>query len=396
MKVELVSAESLSLDSANARTHGRRNLDAIKDSLSAFGQRRPLVVMPDGRVIAGNGTLEAIRELGWAKVAVTRVPADWTEEQAKAYALADNRTAELAAWDSEVLLTTLTDLQAAGWESAALGWDVRDLVRLGAEVAVVEDEAPEPPANPVSKEGDVWRMGRHRLLVGDATDDFSQVLDGEEAELVFTDPPWNVNYGDIKQGNIQNYKPRKILNDNLGEKFGAFCNSFSAQLHKHSKAGAPLYLVMSAQEWPTIHAALSGAKFHWSSTIIWAKDQLVLSRKDYHTQYEPIWYGWNAGAGRLVTVADRKQSDVWQIPRPKQSELHPTMKPVELVARAIVNSSVPGNRVLDPFAGSGTTVAAAEQTDRTAVCVELDPAYADVIVERWQNLSGEKATRGNG
>lgn len=396
LAVEVVPVGSLQLDPKNARTHGRRNLDAIKASLVAFGQRRPLVVMPDGVVIAGNGTLEAITELGWAEVAVTRLPKDWTREQAKAYALADNRTAELAAWDDDVLLESLTDLKTAGWDVEGIGWSMQDLARLGAEVQVIEDEAPEPPTNPVSKPGDLWKLGRHRLLVGDATQSFDAVMDGEQAELVVTDPPWNVNYGAVPKGNKQGYKVRTILNDNQGAKFGEFCTAFAGQLHTYSKPGAPLYLVMSAQEWPVIHKALSDAAFHWSSTIIWAKDQLVLSRKDYHTQYEPIWYGWNASGSRLIQVTDRKQSDLWQIPRPKQSDLHPTMKPVELVARCIVNSSAPGASVLDPFVGSGTTVAAAEQTDRTALCVELDPAYADVTVERWQNLTGEKATREHG
>jgi DNA modification methylase len=395
LAVKYVKCDKLSVDPSNARTHGRRNLDAIKASLEQFGQRRALIVMPDMTVIAGNGTLEAVRELGWEQVAVTVVPSDWTVEQAKAYALVDNRTAELAAWDSDVLLKSLSDLELAGWHVDSLGWNEADLARLDGSLNVIEDEAPEPPVDPVSKQGDVWHLGRHRLLVGDARETLEPVMQGEQAQMVFTDPPWNVNYGSVPKGNKQGYKVRTILNDNQGQEFGSFCDSFVSQLHSHTKPGASVYVVMSAQEWPVIHKSLSDAKFHWSSTIIWAKDQLVLSRKDYHTQYEPIWYGWNSGAARLVAVANRKQSDVWQIPRPKQSELHPTMKPVELVARAIVNSSERGGVVLDPFVGSGTTVAAAEQTDRTAVCVELDPAYADVTVERWQALTGEKATRGS-
>lgn len=395
LAVKYVKCDKLTVDPSNARTHGRRNLDAIKASLEQFGQRRALIVMPDMTVIAGNGTLEAVRELGWAQVAVTVVPSDWSVEQAKAYALADNRTAELAAWDSQVLLQSLSDLELAGWSVDSLGWDSRDLAKLDGSLNVVEDEVPEPPAEPVSQVGDVWHLGRHRLLVGDACEDLDPAMGGIQAEMVFTDPPWNVNYGAVAKGNKQGYKVRTILNDNQGQAFGGFCDAFVSQLQSHTKAGAPAYVVMSAQEWPVIHKSLSDAKFHWSSTIIWAKDQLVLSRKDYHTQYEPIWYGWNGGASRLVSVANRKQSDLWQIPRPKQSELHPTMKPVELVARAIVNSSNRGDVVLDPFCGSGTTVAAAEQMDRTAVCVELDPAYADVTVERWQALTGEKATRGH-
>lgn len=395
LTVEFVPADSLQLDPGNARKHGRKNLEAITASLKQFGQRRPLIVMPDKTVIAGNGTLEAIRELGWAEVAITVVPADWTAEQARAYALADNRTAELAAWDEEILLSSLSDLELAGWSAEGLGWDSADLARLDGSVDVVEDEAPEPPAEPTSRAGDVWTLGRHRLLVGDARESLDPLLNGEQAALVFTDPPWNVNYGSVPKGNAQGYKVRTIMNDNQGSAFAGFCEAFAGQLRTHSLPGAPLYLVMSAQEWPVIHRALSDAHFHWSSTIIWAKDQLVLSRKDYHTQYEPIWYGWNDAAKRLVSVANRKQSDVWQIPRPKQSELHPTMKPIELVARCITNSSKAGSLVLDPFAGSGTTIIAAEQTNRSAACVEADPAYADVTVQRWETFTGEKATREN-
>lgn len=390
LSVEFVPSESLQLDPGNARKHGRKNLDAIKASLSQFGQRRPLIVMPDMTVIAGNGTLEAIRDLGWGEVAVTVVPSDWTADQARAYAIADNRTAELADWDNEVLLASLSELELAGWNLDVIGWDTSDLAKLDGSVNVIEDEAPEPPADPVSKPGDLWQMGAHRLLVGDARESFEALMQGEKASFVFTDPPWNVNYGAKKH---PQYKQRTIMNDNQGSAFAGFCESFALQLEANSLPGAPIYLVMSAQEWPVIHKALSDAHFHWSSTIIWAKDQLVLSRKDYHTQYEPIWYGWNAGAKRLVSVANRKQSDLWQIPRPKQSELHPTMKPVELVARCIQNSTKPGSLVLDPFAGSGTTVIAAEQTNRTALCVEMDPAYADVTVQRWESFTGEKATR---
>jgi len=150
--------------------------------------------------------------------------------------------------------------------------------------------------------------------------------------------------------------------------------------------------VMSAQEWPVIHGSLNAAGFHWSSTIIWAKDSLVLSRKDYHTQYEPIWYGWNSSAARLVELEDRKQSDVWSMERPKRSDLHPTTKPIELVERAINNSAKTGGIVLDLFGGSGSTLIACEKTGRDCRTVELDPKYADVIIRRWQEFTGEKAT----
>ena len=210
--------------------------------------------------------------------------------------------------------------------------------------------------------------------------------------MVFTDPPWNVNYGAEKEGNPMGYKPRTILNDFMGtEDFKQFMLSAFCSMNAASEPGAMTYVVMSAQEWGNMMLALAQNDYHWSSTIIWNKDQLVLSRKDYHTKYEPIWYGWKSGNSRLHPLADRKQCDVWDIDRPRQSVEHPTMKPVELVARAITNSSNVGDSVLDLFGGSGTTLIAAEQTGRTCYMMELDPHYCDVIIQRWEHFTGGKA-----
>jgi DNA modification methylase len=176
------------------------------------------------------------------------------------------------------------------------------------------------------------------------------------------------------------------------DEWQSFVAGFVSNFSSFSKGGCPIYLVMSAQEWPVIDATLRDHNFHWSSTIIWAKDRLVLSRKDYHTQYEPIWYGWNDAAPRLSPVEDRKQSDLWQFDRPSRSDLHPTTKPVELLVRMIQNSSKRGDVVLEPFAGSGSTLIACEQTDRKCRAIELDPKYVDVIVKRWETLTGLTAT----
>jgi DNA modification methylase len=387
VKVELIKIDELSLDPNNARKHDDKNLKAIADSLTQFGQRKP-IVLHGKTVVAGNGTMVAARSLGWTHIAAVYVPESWTPDQVKAYALADNRSAELAVWDELVLASQLLELHEAEFDIELLGFE------LPADELdeVVEDEIPEE-VEPKSKLGDVWQLGRHRLMCGDSVkaEDVTRLMNGELADCIFTDPPWNVNYGDIKEGNIQNYKPRKILNDNLGDQFGSFCDQFSIQLKTHSKAGALIYMVMSAQEWPVIHKSLEDAGFHWSSTIIWAKDQLVLSRKDYHTQYEPIWYGWSEGAGRLQPVVDRKQTDVWNIARPKVSELHPTTKPIELIARAIENSSKQKDSILDLFGGSGSTLIAAETLNRTCYMMELDPKYVDVIIARWEKLTGKTA-----
>lgn len=258
-----------------------------------------------------------------------------------------------------------------------------------ADKAVAEIETP------TSRHGDVWLLGRHRLMCGDSTSgpEVQKLVDGARARCIFTDPPWNVDYGaDAKH---PSWKARQIMNDKMStEQFGAFLSSAFAAMQDVSEPGCMTYVVMSAQEWGNIMNSMRNAGFHWSSTIIWAKDSLVLSRKDYHTQYEPIWYGWlegDAKAKRLHPLKDRKQSDLWQIPRPKVSVEHPTMKPVALVAKALINSSKASDMVLDLFGGSGTTLIAAEQTDRSCCMMELDPKYCDVIVRRYiEQVGGDE------
>lgn len=207
--------------------------------------------------------------------------------------------------------------------------------------------------------------------------------------MVFTDPPWNVNYGSEHN---ERWKLRTILNDNMTtDGFKDFMNRAFACMNAASKPGAMTYVVMSAQEWGNLMLTLLENGYHWSSTIIWHKDSLVLSRKDYHTQYEPIWYGWKDGEARLCPLKDRKQSDVWDFERPRRSDEHPTMKPVPLVARAVTNSSKPGDAILDLFGGSGTTLIACEETGRRCFMNELDPHYCDVIINRWEEHAGKKA-----
>lgn len=376
------------------------DVDAIAESLRVNGQYRPIVVNGENRqILAGNHTWKAAKSLGWETVAVSFVY-DLSPDDAARIVLADNRYSDLATYDMEALadlLTWLDDVEGTGYTTEAVDELLASLTASTEPTALTDpDDVPEPPATPQSRLGDVWSLGPHRLFVGDSTGDLGDLMQGDEAHMVFTDPPWNVNYGAVKKGNAQGYKPRTILNDNQGTAFDEFCKGFSAQLKAYSRPGAALYLVMSAQEWPVIDSALRDAGFHWSSTIIWAKDTLVLSRKDYHTQYEPIWYGWNDSAARLVPVEDRKQSDLWQIDRPKRSDLHPTTKPVELVARAIRNSSQSGGIVLDPFGGSGSTLIACHQTSRIGRLVELDPTYADVILRRYMEHTGETPTNQNG
>jgi len=390
MEVKSRSIKDLVLDPKNARKHNERNLESIKASLQKFGQRKPIVISSKGFVIAGNGTLEAATALGWEFIDVAVAPDDWDENMIKAYALADNRTAELAEWDKMVLAETLLELQDADWDIEELGFDMPE-----PEIQAEVDDVPSvEEVQHRTKPGQLWKLGDHLLYCGDSTEEatFTRLMGEEKAHIIWTDPPWNVNYGAVDEGNQQGYKVRTIMNDHMDEgQWDEFVGGFCKTIFDFSHPGAPIYLVMSAQEWPVIDRNLREVGFHWSSTIIWAKDRLVLSRKDYHTQYEPIWYGWNADAPRLNEVEDRKQSDLWEIERPSRSELHPTMKPIELVQRSLVNSSKPGDIVLDAFGGSGSTLIAAEQTNRKCRMVELDPKYCDVILERWEKFTGKTA-----
>lgn len=382
----------------NARTHSDAQVAQIAASIKEFGFNNPILTRGDD-VIAGHGRLLAARKLGLETVPTLDL-AHLSKTQARAYILADNQLALTAGWDADVLRLELLELAEDGFNLDLLGFE--DVNALTAEPAggilpgTDEDAVPEAPAVPITKPGDLITLGRHRLLCGDATviTDVERLMEDDVARLVITDPPWNVAYGTNLANNAQGYKARTILNDSMdADKWAEFLGGFVGCMIAVTEPGCPIYCVMGPSEWPAIDKAIREGGFHWSSTIIWAKDQLVMSRKDYHTQYEPIWYGWKEGAARLQEVEDRKQSDLWTCDRPKASPLHPTTKPVELLERAINNSSKPGDIIFEPFAGSGSLLIAAEKTGRSSRNMELDPIYCDVIVTRWEQATGKKAVR---
>ena len=376
----------------NAKKHDKTQIANVAESIKRFGFAQPLVVDKDNVLIIGHCRLLAAKQLKLREVPVVRMDV-LTEEQVKQLRLLDNKLNE-SDWDIDLLQAEVGELDFDGFD-LDWGFGSEEIE----EVNVVEDEAPEPPEEPVSKLGDIYQLGDHLLICGDSCnwdDNISKLMGKDRAEMVFTDPPWNVNYGAVEKGNAMGYKPRTIKNDFMGtEDFKNFMYSAFKVMNEASKPGAMTYVVMSAQEWGNMMLTLAQNDYHWSSTIIWNKDHLVLSRKDYHTKYEPIWYGWKEGESRLHPLKDRKQSDVWDFDRPTKSEEHPTMKPVSLVAQAIVNSSNPGDIILDLFGGSGTTLMAAEQTGRKCRMSELDPKYVDVIVKRWENFTGKKAVKIN-
>jgi len=380
----------------NARTHSPEQVAQIAASIREFGWTNPILLDGDQGVIAGHGRLLAARQLGLAEVPCIEL-AHLSDTQRRAYILADNRLALNAGWDDELLRIELGELQSLDFDLDLLGFDdgeLQELLAGGEETQDGlgdEDAVPEVPATPVSRPGDVWIMGSHRLLCGDATvaASYDTLLQGSSVDMVFTDPPYNVNYANSAKDKLRG-KDRAILNDNLGADFHDFLRDALTPTIAHCRGA--VYVAMSSSELDTLQAAFRAAGGHWSTFIIWAKHTFTLGRADYQRQYEPILYGWPQGATRHW-CGDRDQGDVWNIKKPAKNDLHPTMKPVELVERAIRNSSRPGNVVLDPFGGSGTTLIAAEKSGRSARLIELDPQYADVIVRRWQDWTGQQASR---
>jgi DNA modification methylase len=398
MQIKEVAVDKLIPYAKNSRTHSPEQVGQIAASIKEFGFRNPILVDGVG-IIAGHGRLMAAQKLGLDKVPTIDC-SDMTPSQKKAYIIADNKLALNAGWDTAMLTIEMQELEVEGFDLELLGFDDKELNAL-LEPEIVdgltdEDEVPELPEEPKSKLGDIYILGNHRLMCGDSTsiDAVEKMMNGDKASLVVTDPPWNVAYGTNLANNAQGYKQRTIMNDNFEttQEWEDFLSGFMGNIIAFTMKGCPIYCVMGASEWPAIDKALRDGGFHWSSTIIWAKDTLVLSRKDYHTQYEPIWYGWKDDGPRIWTVQDRKQSDVWECKRPKRSELHPTTKPVELIERAVLNSSNAGTIVFEPFGGSGSTLIACEKTGRKARLMELDPKYCDVIVKRWEDFTGKKAT----
>jgi len=372
----------------NARAHSDTQVEQIVASICEFGFVNPILIGTDNGIIAGHARLRAAQKLGLNEVPVI-VLAHLSAKQRRALAIADNQLALNAGWDEEILRRELSALEKEDFDLQVLGFDDAELERLLAgqdldQALADADALPSTPQAPVTKPGDLWILGNHRLLCGDTTSRqaLETILGGKMADMVFTDPPYNVAYEGKTADKLT------IRNDALGGSFQEFLRAACVNLIQMCQGA--IYICMACAELHTLHQAFRDAGGHWSTFVIWAKHHFTLGRSDYQRQYEPILYGWPEGVDHHWYGA-RDQGDVWFISRPMSNREHPTAKPVELVERAVANSCKIGGIVLDPFAGSGTTLIACERRRRRAHLIEIDPKYVDVICARWQQFSGKQA-----
>lgn len=372
----------------NARTHSDAQVALIAGSIREYGFTNPVLVDGENGIIAGHGRVMAARQLGMIKVPVIEL-AHLTEAQRKAYILADNKLAEQAGWDKDLLAIEVADLTALGVDLIDIGFDPAEIDALlgGTKPDPREDKVPDPPVVPVSRPGDLWVMNGHRLLCGDAThaESVGRLLGSVRPHLMITDPPYGVAYDPAWRNAVGAAKTRrtgKVLNDHRADWREAWALF----------PGDVAYVWHGALHATTVAESLVACGFAIRSQIIWAKERLVLSRGDYHWQHEPCWYAVREKATGHWT-GDRKQTTVWNIASRDQdaATIHGTQKPVECMRRPMVNNSSPGQVVYEPFSGSGTSIIAAETCGRLCFAMELDPAYVDVAVLRWQALCGATA-----
>ena len=379
IQIEEVSVETLIPYARNSRTHSDSQVAQIAASIKEFGFTNPVLIDEDGGIIAGHGRVMAARKLGLDSVPAIRL-GYLTEAQKRAYVIADNKLALNAGWDDEMLKLELQELKDMNFDLGLTGFDPDELAKLlepeQVEGLTDEDAVPDVPEEPKTKLGDIYVLGNHRLMCGDSTSihDVEKLMDGQKADMVFTDHPYGVDYKGI------NNDDRGGLEDLLRGAFGNYLLT--------SKSGAACYVFHSDKCADIFHKVFREF-FHFSSMIIWAKNSLTLSRTDYQSQHEPCLYGWMKD-GTHTFYGDRKQVSVWKFDK-ERFEGHTTPKPVSLIERALENSSKGGDVVSDFFGGSGSTMIACEKLNRSSRMMELDPKYCDVIVKRWEDFTGKKA-----
>ena len=393
MNIETIALAELSLDPSNVRKHSRRNLDAIKASLRKFGQQKPIVVDAKGIVLAGNGTLTAAKELGWTEIQATRT--DLAGVEATAFAIADNRTAELAEWDDN-LDDVLKSLLGAGQDLEDLGFSESELAKISSDLVGDAGLDAEPQVDKSDElrvkwgveSGQLWQLGEHRLLCGDSAkvEDARRVMGGGLADMVITDPPYGVAYvGKTKDA-------LKVDNDDVDEEtLAKMCKQWFDAADEVSRAGA--YWIATVPAGP-LHGVFFNdwkARGYLRQVMVWNKDSMVMGHSEYHYKHEPILFGWKPG--ERLKNSDRTKTTVWDFARPKASREHPTMKPVEMWAYAIGNHTERGNCVYEPFSGSGTTIIACEQLGRKARAIEISPNYVAVALQRWADATNQTPSK---
>jgi len=391
MQIEQVPVEKLIPYVNNSRTHSEEQVAQIAASIREFGFNNPVLIDKDDTIIAGHGRIQAARKLRLAEVPCVRLE-HLTETQRKAYIIADNRLALNAGWNEELLTIELNDLLADGFALDILGFDSDELKRLldpitPTEGLTDEDEVPEVPEEPKTKPGDIYQLGRHRLMCGDSTsiDDLEKLCNGQQVDMWLTDPPYNVAYeGKTKDA-------LTIKNDSMdNDQFRQFLRDSYTAADMVMKPGAVFYIWHADSEGYNFRGAAKDAGWTVRQCLIWKKSTMVMGRQDYHWKHEPCLYGWKDGAGHLW-AADRKQTTILEFDKPSRNGEHPTMKPVGLFEYQMLNNTKGGDIVLDSFGGSGTTIIAAEKNGRVGYLMELDPKYCDVIVKRWEDFTGKKA-----
>lgn len=386
LKIEYANINDLKKYHKNAKKHPKEQVNRIANSIKEFGMCDPIGVWgKDNLIIEGHGRLMALKKLGYTEAPIIRLD-HLSEEQRKAYTLAHNKSAE-SEWDFEILsdeLKSIVDIDMMDF-----GFD---LSLDEEEPKVIEDEIPEIPVEPKAKYGDIYQLGNHRLMCGDATvlEDVRTLMNDNKADLLLTDPPYNVDYEGKTKDSL------KIKNDNMGDnQFKQFLTDSFSNANDVMKEGASFYIWHADSEGYNFRSACKDVSWKVRQCLIWNKNTMVMGRQDYQWKHEPCLYGWKEGASHNW-YSDRKQTTILEFNKPNKSELHPTMKPLDLFAYQMKNSTAEGDIVLDLFGGSGTTLMVSEQLDRNAYVMELDPRYVDAIINRWENMTGSKGVLLNG
>ena len=371
-------------------------VDQMCRAISEMGFKVPVIAKSNGLVIDGHLRLKAARKMQLRTLPVVLAD-DLSEAQIKAFRIMINQSAHWAEWDEALLKNEMLALEEMDYDLENLGFSDDELEAFLSEDIdesvsdSVDDNIPEVEEQPISQAGDIWVLGNHRVMCGDATkpENVATLMGNALADMTWTDPPYNVDYGNSSKDTLRK-TDRRIMNDNLGEAFFDFLLAAMKNILSVTKGAC--YVAMSSSELDTLQHAFREAGGKWSTFIVWAKNQFTLGRADYQRQYEPILYGWKSGNDHYWCGA-RDQGDVWFFDKPIRNDLHPTMKPVALVERALKNSSKTHDVVLDLFGGSGSTLMACELQRRSARLMELDPKYVDVIIRRWQQHTGQQAVR---